>query len=266
MPHVSVAGVRVTTATRKELASTMLADCVARRRATDWQTRLVFDSNGHGVSLAARDKGFREAIGQADIIHADGGFIVLASKFLAGAPIAERSATTDLIHDFADVAVKNGLSYYLLGGHEAVNAACAERLLQLHPGLRIVGRHHGYFSADEEAGIVDHIARSAPDLLWIGLGKPREQMFAVRHRDRLGASWAITCGGCYNYVTGDYKRAPLWLQRLNLEWLHRAVTEPRTLLLRYLTTSPHAIWLALTRADRTIHGPIRSPDLQQRRA
>lgn len=254
LSHVAVGGIRVATASRAELTAAMVADCRTARQQPDRAIpRLVFDSNGHAISLAASDPLFREALNRADVIHADGGFVVLASKYLAHAPVAERSATTDLIHDFAGAAASAGLSFFLLGGTEDVNAACAERLRELYPGLRIAGRRDGFFSGEQVAAVIEDINRADADILWIGLGKPYEQIFSARHGNQLRTAWIVTCGGCFNYVTGHYRRAPDWMQRLNLEWLHRAFTEPRKLLWRYLTTSPHAILLGLTRIDRNCY-------------
>jgi N-acetylglucosaminyldiphosphoundecaprenol N-acetyl-beta-D-mannosaminyltransferase len=250
--HVLVGGVRVATMSRAELAQLIFRDCLERRAAKGHLApRLLFDANGHGVSLAARDAEYRRALDSADVVHADGGWIVLASRFLSGAAIPDRSATTDLIHDLAAAGIEHGISHYLLGSTEAANAACAERLKQLYPGIAIAGRHHGYFGPEEQAAVIAGIQAAAPDLLWIGLGKPREQLFAVANKDQLRAAWAITCGGCFNYIVGDYRRAPRWMQHNHLEWLFRAATTPK-LLRRYATTSPHAIWLALTCRDRRV--------------
>jgi exopolysaccharide biosynthesis WecB/TagA/CpsF family protein len=246
--HVFVGGVRAATASRAELTRRIIEDCLERGNSPAAPPRLLFDTNGHGISLAARNADYRRALEAADVVHADGGWIVLASGLLSGARIAERSATTDMIHDLASAGVEHRIRHYLLGSTEEVNASCAERLEQMYPGMIIAGRRHGYFRPEEEAAIVDDINAAAPDVLWIGLGKPREQLFAVRNRDRLRAAWAITCGGCFNYITGHYRRAPRWMQDSHLEWLFRAVTTP-TLLWRYATTSPHAIWLTLTRRD-----------------
>ncbi|WP_196233152.1 WecB/TagA/CpsF family glycosyltransferase [Sphingomonas segetis] len=248
--HVFVGGVKAATLSRAEFTRLIVEDCLERRAAGKTAPpALLFDSNGHGISMAARDPAYAGALKAADAVHADGGWIVLASRLVAGASIPDRSATTDMIHDLAAAGLGHELSHFLLGATEEVNAGCAERLRQLYPGIHIAGRHHGYFTADEEASVIAAIGAVAPDLLWIGLGKPREQLFAVRHRDALRASWAITCGGGFNYVTGHYRRAPRWMQRSHLEWLFRAVTTPK-LLWRYATTSPHAIWLAATRIDR----------------
>lgn len=252
--HVVVGGVRAATASRAELAQRIIGDCLDRRRSGGGEApRLLFDANGHGISLAARDGDYRRALEAADVIHADGGWIVPASGFLSGARIPERSATTDMIHDLAAAGIGHGIRHFLLGSTETVNASCAERLGEMHPGMIIVGRHHGYFRPEEEDALIDRIDAAAPDLLWIGLGKPREQLFAVRNKDRLRASWAITCGGCFNYIAGDYRRAPRWMRDNHLEWMFRAITTP-TLLWRYATTSPHALWLALTKRDRRLIG------------
>ena len=122
-------------------------------------------------------------------------------------------------------------------------------MLEEHPGIVIAGRRHGYFEPAQESQIVEAINAARPDVLWIGLGKPAEQAFAVRNRERLDLAWAISCGGCFNYITGAYRRAPRWMQDSNLEWLFRALTTPR-LIWRYAATSPHALWLALSRVDR----------------
>jgi exopolysaccharide biosynthesis WecB/TagA/CpsF family protein len=258
MPHVSVGGIKVATASRAELTRLMAAQCTARRRdGAAAPPQLVFDSNGQALSLAASDPAYRAAMDAADIVHADGAFVVLASRWLSAGPVAERSATTDLIHDFAAAAEAEDLSFYLLGGTEEVNRLCAEKLVELYPRLRIAGRHHGFFGGSDETKVLADIAAADPDLLWIGLGKPLEQMFAVRHRDRLKAAWVITCGGCFNYVTGHYSRAPGWMQKIGFEWLYRAFTDP-CLFRRYLTTSPHAIWVVLRRADRGRYNSARA--------
>jgi N-acetylglucosaminyldiphosphoundecaprenol N-acetyl-beta-D-mannosaminyltransferase len=222
----------IVTASRDQLAEAMVIDCImARQLNHEIPARLIFDANGHALSLRASDPGFRKVVDQADIIHADGGFLVSASKRVCSQPIAERSATTDMIHDFAAKAAEAGLSFYLLGGSEEVNARCAEILQARYPSLQIVGRRHGYFTADEEPAVVDEINMLRPDILWVGLGKPKEQQFAANYRDAFRAGWVVTCGGCFNYITGHYKRAPMWMQRANLEWLHRMVTNPRQLFL-----------------------------------
>lgn len=252
--HCHIGGVPIVTASSAELAALLVRDCAEARASGERRPRLVFDANGHALSMRETHPGYRAALDEADIIHADGGFLVTLSRWMTDRPIAERTVTTDLFHDFAKVAVANGLTFYLLGGTEAVNAACAARLVELHPGLRIAGRRDGYFTEAEEADVVAEINRLRPDILWVGLGKPKEQVFCARWRSHLLAGWAITCGGCFNYVAGDYPRAPLWMQKGNLEWLHRMATRPRHLFWRYMTTNPHALWIVFRHGFRPPRG------------
>lgn len=244
--QVVVGGVPLTTLSRFELAERILADChVARQKKSP--PRLLFDLNGQGLSMQETDAEYRHVLSRADLVHADGGFLVSIARTLGGKPIAERSATTDMIADIAERAVVEGLSFYLLGGSEELNAKCAEMLQQRYPGLKIAGRHNGYFTIEEEASVVASIKAAKPDIIWVGMGKPREQTFCLRYRHQLRAGWMITCGGCFNFITGDYKRAPVWMQKSNLEWVHRMVTNPRQLFWRYVVTTPHALYLAMSR-------------------
>ena len=240
---VRIAGVEIAIASRADLLAAAVHDSKIRNSSP--QARLVFDANGHGVSLASKNRKFGAELAQADIIHADGGFLVTASRILAGRPIPERSATTDMIHDFS----QSELSHFLLGATEEVNAKATLILQETYPEMKVVGRRNGYFSREEEAAIIDEINTAQPDVLWVGLGKPLEQQFCLRNRENLKVPWVITCGGCYNYITGDYPRAPQWMQDSNLEWLHRMATKPKQLGWRYLTTTPHALWLTLTQTD-----------------
>lgn len=239
---VMVGGVPVSPLSLDALIGKMLSDAPLRRMLTQ-APLLVFDCNGQGLSMNATDAQFRNDLAQADLIHADGQIIVMASRWFSQTPIADRSSTTDMFIDSLEPAAKAGVSYYLLGGEEQVNAECAKRITEAAPGLKLAGRRNGFWSPDEESAVIDAINAAAPDVLWVGTGKPREQAFCVRNRDRIKAGWIVTCGGLYNYVTGDYPRAPMWMQNAGFEWLHRMVTRPKQLAWRYITTNPHALWL-----------------------
>lgn len=223
----------------------MLADCDAARNNVLPHPVVVADTNGQAISLYATDSAYAAAVDAADIVHADGQFVVWLSRLVGGPAIPERTATTDFVHAAAAACAAKGLSFFLLGGSEEINARAAEVLLAAHPGLRIAGRQHGYFTEADEPAILQHVSESGADVLWVGLGKPKEQLFAQRIRDRVRCGWIVTCGGCFHFLAGDYSRAPGWMQKVGLEWLHRMATGPRYLIKRYLTTIPHALYLAL---------------------
>ncbi len=246
--EVRVGGLVTACLGRQSLAQRMLADCLDAR-AAGAEPKLVFANNGHAMALAAQDENFRAAFAKADIVHADGQAAVFASRLLTAAPIPERSATTDFIHDAAALAAEEGLRFFLLGATEEANAKAADMLRARHPGLQIVGRHHGYFSQNDEDDLCDAINLTKPDVIWVGLSVPLEYEFAARNKARLRAGWLVTCGGCFNFITGAYSRAPVWMQQAGLEWLHRLARDPKRLFWRYLTTNPLAIFLLLTRTN-----------------
>lgn len=245
---VTIGGLKTAILTREKLAEIMVADCLeARKAGSAWRPRLVFSSNGQGIALAARDPAFAQVMGEADIVHADGMSVVFASRLLGRDALPERVATTDFIFDACDAAERHGLCFYFLGGREEDNARAVQWVKSRYPRLKVVGRQHGYFSAAEEGRVIEEIAASRPDVLWVGLGKPRQEVFALKLRDRLpGLGWIKTCGGMFDYYSGRAARAPEWMQRNGLEWLFRAVQEPR-LGWRYLTTNLSAAYLLLTK-------------------
>jgi exopolysaccharide biosynthesis WecB/TagA/CpsF family protein len=258
--HVSVGGVPAAVVSEETLLDRMVDDCLKNRRGNAGRPTLVFDTNGHAISLYSTDPEYASAVDMADIVHADGQFVVFFSKLVGRQSVPVRTATTDLIYTAAQKAADHGLSFYLLGGSEDVNRACSERISNLYPRLRMAGRRDGYFSQAEEPDVVRDINDAGTDVLWVGLGKPREQVFCARNRERIECGWMVTCGGCFNFVVGDYARAPRWMQASGLEWLHRAATGPAYLKRRYLLTVPHAIWLAIADAVRERRGPQAGAD------
>ncbi len=150
--QVIVGGVKVACLSRLELADMMVEDCLTARDDPHWRPRMVFSVNGNSIARSAVDAEFRAHYEQADLIHADGQPVVLVSRLLTEAPIPERSATTDYFLDAAEAARASGLKFFLLGATEDVNARCAEILAARYPGLEIVGRRNGYFSARGRGG------------------------------------------------------------------------------------------------------------------
>ena len=243
--EVIVGGLKTARLSRESMTSLMVDDCIASRRRAR-KPRLIFTANGHSIALAATNPKFRAQLELANMIHADGQPVVWVSK-LTKSPIPERTATTDFIHDAAAAAEQNGLTFFLLGANEEINARCADALKAAYPKLQIAGRRHGYFTPAEELAVCEEINASGADIVWVGLGVPYEQEFSVRNKERLTAGWMVTSGGCFNFVAGDYSRAPQWMQALGLEWLYRMLREPRRLFWRYLTTNPVAVAMMLLR-------------------
>ena len=254
--EVIAGGLRTACIGRGDLAELMLHEC-RQARAAVARPKLVFHVNGQALSLVARDRELRRAYELADHVHADGQAAVFASRLLASPSIPERSPVTDFFHDAAATARDAGLRFYLLGGTEEDNLACAAAMRRRYPGLIIAGRRHGYFTPEEEEEICDDITSADADVVWVGLGIPLQEAFCTRNRKRIKAGWLVAAGGCFNYLSGRYGRAPLWMQRSGLEWLYRLAREPRRLFLRYALTTPHALYLLLTRTRSVSSAPVR---------
>jgi N-acetylglucosaminyldiphosphoundecaprenol N-acetyl-beta-D-mannosaminyltransferase len=226
----------------------LMIDLAAARRNSGQAPYVLTSANGQVLSMCAHDAQVRQLFLAADLIHADGMPLVFASRWLAGRPLPERVATTDLFHDVARLGADSGTTFYLLGATDAVIAAAARRAALFHPRLQICGHRSGYFDRGQEAEVVADINRARPDILWVGMGAPRELAFALRNRRRLGGVGVIkTSGGLFDFLSGNVQRAPDWIQAAGLEWAFRTFLEPRRLAHRYLATNPHALYLLLTR-------------------
>jgi len=207
----------------------------------------VLSANGQVVATCLIEPEFKAIVEQADFIDADGQPLVMASRLWCKNPLPERVATTDFFHDAAKVAEERGLRFYFLAStHERIRHA-VDVIRRSYPRLEICGYRDGYFSQEQESEVIEQVRAAAPDVLWVGLGAPKQEVFVIRNRDALrGVGWIKTCGGLFDYFSPEIKRAPAWMQASGLEWLFRALQEPKKYGRRYLTTNPPAAWALLT--------------------
>jgi len=257
VPVATIGGLPIAVIDRTQSAELMVDVALARRGRM--QRPLVFTSaNGQVLSMCARDPRLRDLFLAADLIHADGMPLVFVSRLFHRTPLPERVATTDLFHDVARVAQQRGASFYMLGATKAVVNETIAQVRKLYPQLEIAGFGSGYLRREgDEERIVAEINGLQPDILWLGLGAPAEQLFAMRNRDRLtGVGLIKTSGGLFDFISGKNARAPAWMQRAGLEWAYRIYLEPRRLAGRYLLTNPHALFLLLTRTARSEPAPV----------
>jgi N-acetylglucosaminyldiphosphoundecaprenol N-acetyl-beta-D-mannosaminyltransferase len=248
VPVATIGGLPIAVIDRKRSADLMIDTALARRGSA--KQPLIFTSaNGQVLSLCAREPELRELFLAADLIHADGMPMVLVSRLFHATPLPERVATTDFFHDAAVIGQQRGARMFFLGAAKTVVDQAVRRAKSLYPQLDIVGHSCGYMRRDgDEDRIIETINKAEPDILWLGLGVPREQEFARRNRDRLtGVGLIKTSGGLFDFMSGKNTRAPGWMQRAGLEWAYRIYLEPGRLSGRYLMTNPHAIYLLLTR-------------------
>jgi N-acetylglucosaminyldiphosphoundecaprenol N-acetyl-beta-D-mannosaminyltransferase len=221
----------------------------ARRAILEGETLTQVSINALKISLANDDPAFRKALGSFDLAGADGQPVVWAARLL-GTPIPGRVNGTDLMYELFDLADRERLRVYLLGAKQAALDSAAAVLRERYPGLTLAGVRHGYFDDDEEAAVVEEVARARADILLVALPSPRKEWFLLEHADELGVRFAMGVGGSIDVLAGVQPRAPVWMQRAGLEWLFRVIRDPRGMWRRYLTTNARFLGL-LTRAFYT---------------
>lgn len=206
--------------------------------------------NAHCFNLAQAEADYARAITRADLLLNDGIGIKVLS-LLARVPVRDNLNGTDLIPQLLAIAAEAGVPVYLLGGKTGIAEGAGETLVDRIPGLRIAGCHSGFFTAEDEPKVVAAINRSGARLLVLGMGVPRQELWADRQRGNLTTVQLIVSGGAIlDFLSGTVPRAPSWLRQLRLEWLFRLCLEPRRMWRRYILGSfvllGHVLRLALT--------------------
>jgi N-acetylglucosaminyldiphosphoundecaprenol N-acetyl-beta-D-mannosaminyltransferase len=219
-------------------------DALTLAEATELCARAAREGHGLlvGVVNAAKlvhlqsDAELRASIEAADIVLADGMAVVWASRLL-GQPLPERVTGIDLLESLMAQAERDGLSVYFLGGKAEVLDGMLAVLRARYPNLGITGWRDGYFSAQDEAGLVRAIQASGARLLFVGMPTPKKEIFLRVWRRELSNLVCHGVGGSFDVLGGVVRRAPLAWQRLGLEWLYRLLQEPRRMWRRYLVTN-----------------------------
>ncbi len=205
----------------------------------------VLTPNVDHMMRALKDPGFREIYRSGDLVVADGAPLVWASRFL-GDPLPERVAGSDLTPRLCALAAERGFSVFFMGGLPGSAQRAAEILAAKHPSLRVAGWDPapvGFDKDPELSGALEKkIRRAEPDLLFVALGSPKQDLWIHRNKDRLGVPVSMGVGATLDFISGKVKRAPLLFQRAGLEWFWRLLSEPRRLWKRYLLDDMPFFW------------------------
>ena len=190
---------------------------------------------------------------RADLVVPDGMPIVWASR-LQGRPLPERVAGSSLLWSLSRAAVAVNRSVFLLGGAEGIAEQATGRLQDEVPGLDVAGWNCPPFGFEKDPDLLEKtigaVVEAQPDIVFVGLGFPKQENLMEQLAERLPGTWFVGCGGALTMTAGEVSRAPVWLQRIGLEWAHRLAMEPRRMARRYLVDdAPYAVGL-LTRAFR----------------
>lgn len=206
--------------------------------ATAHESRYICICNAHSCVTATSNAEFLEVIRGADMAAPDGAPVAWMLRRI-GFGSQERINGPDLMLKYCEQAAKRGDSIFLYGSTVATLDALSAALLSSYPGLRIAGSFAPPFRSltrEEDEAIVAQINASGAGTVWVGLGCPKQELWMAHHRGRVNAAM-IGVGAAFDYHAGTIRRAPIWMQRNGLEWLHRFASEPRRLWRRYLVTN-----------------------------
>ena len=189
-------------------------------------TRLIFTPNPEMVMKARQDADFAAALAAADLVIPDGIGIVYASRLTAN-KIAQRVPGIELLLDIFDKIKDTGHSVYFLGGSPGVAEIAANNMREKFPGLGVCGSHHGYFGDEDDDTMVAEINAAKADIVLVGLGFPRQEKWICRHKDRIDAKILMGVGGSFDVLSGKVRRAPVFFQKIGMEWLYRLIRQPK---------------------------------------
>jgi N-acetylglucosaminyldiphosphoundecaprenol N-acetyl-beta-D-mannosaminyltransferase len=217
---VDVLGVRIDDVTYPE-ALELLLQAVRTR-----QPLVVTTPNPEFIMAARRDPAFRQVLNRCGLNIPDGIGLVLAAR-LAGDRLRQHVQGTDLVLLLAAESARRGHRWFLLGGHAATARRAAGAHVARFPGLCVVGAEPGSpWAADDPAMRWRIAASGGVDVLLVAYGAPKQELWLDRNLAALGIPVGIGVGGVFNYLSGEAPRAPRWVRRLHLEWLHRLITQP----------------------------------------
>jgi len=199
------------------------------------QPHQVATVNADFIVRAWDDPELRYILQDADLLTADGMPLVWGARLL-GAPLEGRVTGADLVPALATFGSQRGWRIYFLGARPGVAAHAAQILTERHPGLQVVGVHSPPLSTifDMEPGLVERIRQARPDILLVAFGNPKQEKWIHMHLTQLGVPVCIGVGGTFDFIAGEVRRAPAWMQRSGLEWLYRLLQEPRRMWRRYV--------------------------------
>jgi N-acetylglucosaminyldiphosphoundecaprenol N-acetyl-beta-D-mannosaminyltransferase len=234
---VDILGVQVTPISSDEVISQV------DKWIQDKQKHYICLCPNYSIMMSQNHPKFRQSLNQASITTADGRAVAWACKF-HGYDHAKQVRGTDLMRLVCGMSAQKGFSNFFYGGTDALLAKLVRNLHQVYPRLRVAGTYAPPFrplTATENKDVVEVINASQPDIVWIGLGAPKQELCMTDHIHDLHTSVMIGVGAAFDFIAGVKTEAPRWLQRAALEWLFRLATEPRRLWKRNMY---HPIFMA----------------------
>ena len=199
------------------------------------RTHQIATANLDFARNSLRDPQLQQVICECSMVLPDGAPMLWASRLL-GKPLKERVTGVDMIPELARLSAERGFGIFLLGSDEETALAASQVLAKKFPGVKIVGRYSPSVSPLEEMDderMLEAIEQAKPEILLVAFGNPKQELWIHRNRSKLKVPVSIGIGGALEMIAGNVKRAPKWVQMLQMEWFFRMVQEPFRLIPRY---------------------------------
>lgn len=222
---ISFLGININVLTKEQIINILL------NFSENKGIKTAFYLNAHCINVAYRDEDYRSILNRADLVYAGGQGVVWAARFL-GTPLPERINILDFFDILVPELKDRKITIYLLGGREGTVKKTEEVLKG--KGLRIVGKRSGFFAKSEEQEIIQEINALKPNILMVGMGVPKQEKWVYNHINMLNVNLCWSVGAAFDWLSGQRKRAPRWMSKFGLEWLHRLCQQPKRLWKRYL--------------------------------
>lgn len=203
-------------------------------------------SNVHTTVTAFEDARYRKVQNGGIMAIPDGGPLSSIGK-KRGFKNMKRTTGPSLMKEIFEISVSKGYRHYFYGATEETLKKLHDVMKKKYPGIQIVGMYSPPFrpvTEEEDKAIVDMINEAKPDFIWVGLGAPKQENWMAIHQGRI-KGLMIGVGAGFDYLVGNIKRAPIWMQKSNLEWVYRLIQDPKRLLQRYWHTNMKFIWNAI---------------------
>ena len=209
----------------------------AIRQIFDQDRQTVAFLNAHCINVAASDPIYRWALSKATTLLPDGSGMQLAAKLIKSR-FTENLNGTDLFPPIISAAASRKMKVFFFGSRPGIAEKAADAAKVLNKDVQIAGSRNGFFSARDEAGIIETINASGADVLLVGMGVPMQDIWIARNRHRLNAKVVFGVGAQFDFWSGSISRAPRSLRRFGMEWLWRLAIEPKRMFSRYVVGNP----------------------------
>lgn len=197
----------------------------------------VITPNVDQIVRIERDSYFKEICDNSELLLVDGHPLIWTAK-LYGRPFKEKICGSDLVPKLCEVSAKKGYAVFLLGAAPGVAQQAADNLKKIYPALKIAGVYSppiGFEKDEDEINRINEMLKnSSADLLFVGMGVPKQDIFIYENKDKYKIPMSFSIGGTIDFIAGKQKRAPKWIRKIGFEWFYRLIRDPQRMFKRYV--------------------------------